>query len=658
MRSDRSPVGSWPLARLTVGAVLLGLGVPAAAQAETFCVSQPACTGTPKPGVQQALDAAAANGAGTHDRIEIGPGTYTHASGSFTNVSKSPVTMVGAGDATVLTSTSAATDGTYVLTVAEPASRVIDLQVRIASTRLGIDLWGTAEGVSIKSPPSVSAPTGVFLEPTGVFRNGEIELLGANGPSGLGATGYGAIEDSTIHADTGTAAVTARRLRIRARIGVYSLVQVTVDQALIELTDSPDSTGIFLNAVGIDTTVTATNVTITGTGSGTGLIARSNPVLASSTGNLLVSSSIVRGVETAIERTASPDLQDGDAANVTIDHSSYELAAVTSTGPGTLTATTGNVDDVDPRFVGAGDFRLRHDSPLIDAGRPGAPGPGASDTDTAGHTRVVDGDAASGARRDMGGLEYQRKAPVVAAAVSPAASLPGQDVRFSAEGSVDPDGDSLTYQWDFGDLALPGAAATVTRKFAQPGEWQATLRVTDATGLSTTRSVGFTVGGQSDPPDGDDASPDGVQPRSPEVGGTKDVRCGIARRGLRKADVLSGGRLGDRILGRQGSDRLDGRGGDDCLVGGTGNDRLRGGAGDDSLSGGAGRDLLGGGAGADWLNGGRHRDVLAGGAGNDRIRANDGVREAVDCGPGRRDVAWVDRLDRVRRCERVRRSRR
>jgi hypothetical protein len=292
----------------------------------------------------------------------------------------------------------------------------------------------------------------------------------------------------------------------------------------------------------------------------------------------------------------------------------------------------------------------------------------------------VDGDAASGARRDMGGFEYQRKAPVATAAVSPAAPLPGQDVRFSAEGSVDPDGDSLTYLWDFGDLAEPGTGATVTRKFAQPGDWQATLRVTDATGLSTTRSVGFTVSAQSDPPDddsgspdedstppqGQDAAPDRERPRDPTggprlelpSGGTQDVPCGLVRRGLRKSDALRGGRLGDRILGRQGSDRLDGRGGDDCLVGGAGDDRLRGAAGDDSLSGGAGRDVLRGGAGADRLNGGRHRDLLAGGGGNDRIRATDGVREAVDCGPGRRDVAWVDRVDRVRRCERVRSARR
>jgi hypothetical protein len=321
---------------------------------------------------------------------------------------------------------------------------------------------------------------------------------------------------------------------------------------------------------------------------------------------------------------------------------------------------------MDPRFVGAGDFRLRHDSPLIDAGSPGAPGAGASATDTAGHARVVDGDAASGARRDMGGFEYQRRAPVATSAVSPAAPLPGQDVHFSAEGSVDPDGDSLTYLWDFGDLAEPGAGATVTRKFAQPGEWQATLRVTDATGLSTTRSVGFTVTAQSDPPEGEDASPDRERPRDPTggprlelpPGGTQDVPCGLVRRGLHNSDALRGGRLGDRILGRQGSDRLDGRSGDDCLVGGAGDDRLRGAAGDDSLSGGAGRDVLRGGAGTDRLNGGRHRDLLAGGAGNDRIRATDGVRETVDCGPGRRDVAWVDRFDRVRRCERVLSTRR
>jgi len=49
------------------------------------------------------------------------------------------------------------------------------------------------------------------------------------------------------------------------------------------------------------------------------------------------------------------------------------------------------------------------------------------------------------------------------------------------------------------------------------------------------------------------------------------------------------------------------------------------------------------------------RDDIVGGAGADIIRARDGYKDAVDCGPGY-DTAYVDGLDRVsRNCEDVRR---
>jgi hypothetical protein len=49
------------------------------------------------------------------------------------------------------------------------------------------------------------------------------------------------------------------------------------------------------------------------------------------------------------------------------------------------------------------------------------------------------------------------------------------------------------------------------------------------------------------------------------------------------------------------------------------------------------------------------RDYIVGGAGADIIRARDGYKDAVDCGPGY-DTAYVDGLDRVGpNCEDVRR---
>lgn len=172
--------------------------------------------------------------------------------------------------------------------------------------------------------------------------------------------------------------------------------------------------------------------------------------------------------------------------------------------------------------------------------------------------------------------------------------------------------------------------------------------------------------------------------------------------GTSAADTLTGTELGDNINGLAGADVLDGVGGNDCLIGGDGNDRLNGGEGRDTLegasgndvedggngndraSGGSGRDRMSGGAGNDALNGLSGNDTLsggtgndslngstgndkinggsgknkyAGGSGNDTITAANGRVETVDCGTGR-DSVRADRKDRVKRCERVRRTRR
>ena len=152
------------------------------------------------------------------------------------------------------------------------------------------------------------------------------------------------------------------------------------------------------------------------------------------------------------------------------------------------------------------------------------------------------------------------------------------------------------------------------------------------------------------------------------------ARPGRLTRGTRGADVIVGTSRPDRIDGRggndvicagEGNDRVAGGGGRDRLLGGDGRDRMWGRSGDDRMEGGSGSDRLTGGSGSDRLIGGPGNDAVAGGAGrgrdridtgpgNDRIEARDeGVRDRIDCGSGR-DRARVDRVDRRRRCERIR----
>jgi hypothetical protein len=135
-------------------------------------------------------------------------------------------------------------------------------------------------------------------------------------------------------------------------------------------------------------------------------------------------------------------------------------------------------------------------------------------------------------------------------------------------------------------------------------------------------------------------------------------------------DRLLGGPGGDTLLGGDLADRLEGGYGADLLIGGSFqqdpytevDDRLLGGPGPDDLRGGPGRDVLSGNTGNDVLRGGPDEDALSGGPGNDRIFASGDnpengppIRDVVDCGAGRHDIAFVDRSDTVRHCETVHR---
>jgi PKD repeat protein len=64
-------------------------------------------------------------------------------------------------------------------------------------------------------------------------------------------------------------------------------------------------------------------------------------------------------------------------------------------------------------------------------------------------------------------------------------------VTFSAAGSSDPDGDSLTFEWDFGD-GNTGSGLTTSHTYVQPGEYMAELAVGDGT-HEATASMTITV---------------------------------------------------------------------------------------------------------------------------------------------------------------------
>ena len=68
-------------------------------------------------------------------------------------------------------------------------------------------------------------------------------------------------------------------------------------------------------------------------------------------------------------------------------------------------------------------------------------------------------------------------------------------VNFSSAGTKDDDaGDTLTYEWNFGDGSAVSNAQNPSHTYQQPGDYQATLTVTDQTGKSSTAQVIVTVG--------------------------------------------------------------------------------------------------------------------------------------------------------------------
>ena len=107
--------------------------------------------------------------------------------------------------------------------------------------------------------------------------------------------------------------------------------------------------------------------------------------------------------------------------------------------------------------------------------------------------------AGSGINPDSGlyRIEYAKgnRSPVAVASADKDSGPAGMTVQFSSTGSEDPDGDALTYAWDFdGDGVDDSALASPTHVYAQAGTYTARLLVTDPTGKTGTSTVVITVG--------------------------------------------------------------------------------------------------------------------------------------------------------------------
>ncbi|HJR33519.1 MAG TPA: PKD domain-containing protein, partial [Gemmatimonadales bacterium] len=69
----------------------------------------------------------------------------------------------------------------------------------------------------------------------------------------------------------------------------------------------------------------------------------------------------------------------------------------------------------------------------------------------------------------------------------------GQAIAFDAGGSTDPEGEAMTFAWDFGD-GTTGSGATPTHTYGELGAYQVSLAVTDASGATSVATTTATAG--------------------------------------------------------------------------------------------------------------------------------------------------------------------
>ena len=75
-------------------------------------------------------------------------------------------------------------------------------------------------------------------------------------------------------------------------------------------------------------------------------------------------------------------------------------------------------------------------------------------------------------------IAFREFNPPIINVLIPSTGKSGKTISFSSSGTVDPDGDDLSYLWDFGD----GTTSTVknpTHKYNKAGKYLVNLKVSD-----------------------------------------------------------------------------------------------------------------------------------------------------------------------------------
>jgi glucose/arabinose dehydrogenase/PKD repeat protein len=88
-----------------------------------------------------------------------------------------------------------------------------------------------------------------------------------------------------------------------------------------------------------------------------------------------------------------------------------------------------------------------------------------------------------------------KRSPEIKATATPTSGSVPLTVKFDAAGTADPDGDPITFAWDFdGDGTTDSTEPVVEHTYTDKGGFQAKLTVTDSTGKSSVQSFPITAG--------------------------------------------------------------------------------------------------------------------------------------------------------------------
>lgn len=511
---------------ISLAAALFAVALPSAAQAsmEFYCIGDhslcpagethlPATAGS----ISNVLEDAEVSADGAE--VFVGAGDYTVCSTLSVNAASSHVRLIGAG-----------ADQTRFL--------ACDTTTTLLSFKLN-SLDSVVSGVSFVSTAMLSGSNPLVAIEGGTLRGVKLSMSGPANSSRPGVRlTKGAIEDSTIANSDGygvvvnsnavtskisDSAVSARCVAIdafgdatitRVRVGQYGIcgfkgisnhagAHAVISDSLVDL-----GAGVY-GAQGVSTEgdgsapslVNADRLTIVGTGpSQVGLQVGQGGSGSSMTGATITDSIIhvtaTSSLDLGCYRTNGP----AQLNAIRVAYNSTKVNMQNAPAPNACTLTPSDSDYfTEGQPIGfvdaaAGDYHLRHDSVLLNAGATSVPA-GSLDLDR--NPRLLRDPHVSQVdptRVDLGAYEYQANAPALSLSV-PATAQPGATVAMSAEASDTDPGESAqlsAISWSFGDSTQASGGA-VSHVYANPGTYPVSVSVTDPAGRSAVASASIVV---------------------------------------------------------------------------------------------------------------------------------------------------------------------